>query len=258
MNLLRTVAAAFSMYSAIPMPQFAWDEKTTRYLLCAFPLVGGVVGGAVWGWLWFCGRFQIGRVLLAAVATTIPVLITGGIHLDGFCDTVDALASHAPTEQKLQILKDAHLGAFALIGCCLYLLLTGGLWREFPGSSRACGMIGIGFVASRALSGLSVVTFRCAKTSGLAAGFADAAQKGRCAGFLLTIFWLCAYGMLWIQFQIGMACLLVLVAIFLFYQRTSYRQFGGITGDLAGWFLQLAEFGMLFAVIFAGRIVGWS
>ena len=51
MNLLRTVAAAFSMYSAIPMPQFAWDEKTTRYLLCAFPLVGGVVGGAVWGWL---------------------------------------------------------------------------------------------------------------------------------------------------------------------------------------------------------------
>ncbi len=120
MNLLRTVAAAFSMYSAIPMPQFAWDEKTTRYLLCAFPLVGGVVGGAVWGWLWFCGRFQIGRVLLAAAATTIPVLITGGIHLDGFCDTVDALASHAPTEQKLQILKDAHLGAFALIGCCLY------------------------------------------------------------------------------------------------------------------------------------------
>ena len=47
MNLLRTVAAAFSMYSAIPMPQFAWDEKTPRYLLCAFPLVGGVVGGEI-------------------------------------------------------------------------------------------------------------------------------------------------------------------------------------------------------------------
>ena len=41
MNLLRTVAAAFSMYSAIPMPQFAWDEKTTRYLRLS---VGGWSG----------------------------------------------------------------------------------------------------------------------------------------------------------------------------------------------------------------------
>ncbi len=258
MNLLRTVVAAFSMYSAIPMPQFAWDEKTTRYLLCAFPLVGGVTGGMVWGWLWLCGCLGVGPVLLAAVATAIPVLVTGGIHLDGFCDTVDALASHAPTDQKLQILKDAHTGAFALIGCSLYLLLTFGLWSEFPVSHRTCGVIGIGFVASRALSGLSVVTFRCAKTSGLAAGFADAAQKGRCACVLLAIFWLCAFGMLQFHLKVGAACLLALSAVFLLYRRTSYQQFGGITGDLAGWFLQLAELGMLFAVVFAGRMMGWN
>lgn len=258
MNLLRTVAAAFSMYSAVPMPQFAWDEKTTRYLLCAFPLVGGVVGGAVWGWLWLCGQLQIGPVLLATVATAIPVLITGGIHLDGFCDTVDALASHAPTEQKLRILKDAHTGAFALIGCCLYLLLTFGLWSEFPVFPHTCGIIGIGFIASRALSGLSVVAFRCAKTSGLAAGFANTAQKGRCTCILISIFCICALGMLRLHLKTGATCLSVLVAVFLLCRRTAYRQFGGITGDLAGWFLQLAELGMLFAVILAGRMVGWS
>ena len=46
MTLLETVAVAFSMFSAIPMPQFLWNEKNMRYALCAFPLIGGVIGGA--------------------------------------------------------------------------------------------------------------------------------------------------------------------------------------------------------------------
>ena len=47
MTALQTIAVAFAMFSALPMPQFAWNEKNMRYALCAFPLIGVVIG-ALW------------------------------------------------------------------------------------------------------------------------------------------------------------------------------------------------------------------
>ena len=49
MTMLETIAVAFSMFSAIPMPQFLWNEKNMRYALCAFPLIGAVIGAVCWG-----------------------------------------------------------------------------------------------------------------------------------------------------------------------------------------------------------------
>ena len=43
MTALQTIAVAFAMFSALPMPQFDWNEKNMRYALCAFPLVGVVM-----------------------------------------------------------------------------------------------------------------------------------------------------------------------------------------------------------------------
>ena len=45
MTVLQTIAVAFAMFSAIPMPQFEWSQKNMRYALCAFPLIGAVCGG---------------------------------------------------------------------------------------------------------------------------------------------------------------------------------------------------------------------
>lgn len=44
-----------------------------------------------------------------------PLIITGGFHVDGFMDTMDALHSYQPRERKLEILKDSHIGAFSVI-----------------------------------------------------------------------------------------------------------------------------------------------
>ena len=54
------------------------------------------------------------------------LLVTGGIHLDGFMDTTDARSSYGDREKKLAILKDSHVGAFAVIGCSFYLILSAG------------------------------------------------------------------------------------------------------------------------------------
>ena len=119
MIVWETVIVAFSMFSALPVPQLEWNERNRRWSLCAFPLVGVVVGLACLGWALLCARLALPAVLRGAGLCLLPVWITGGIHLDGFADTWDALSSHAAPEKKREILKDPHAGAFAVIHLCL-------------------------------------------------------------------------------------------------------------------------------------------
>lgn len=116
-------------------------------------------------------------LLFSVAMTLIPVLITGGIHLDGFADTVDAMSSYAERERRLEILKDPHTGAFAIIGLCCYFLANVGIWSEIGEKKLlvACCI----FAFSRAMSGLAVVSFKAAKNSGLLRTFHDGAAKRR-------------------------------------------------------------------------------
>ena len=86
MTLLETAAVAFAMFSAVPVPQPVWNEKNMRYALCAFPLVGVVCGLAWWGWAALAARLSFPLLLRAAGLCLAPVLVTGGIHLDGYAE----------------------------------------------------------------------------------------------------------------------------------------------------------------------------
>ena len=126
MIVLQTVAVAFAMFSAVPVPQFNWTEKNMRYAMCAFPLIGVVIG-----LLWFlCGVLPLPGAARAAGFCLIPVWVTGGIHLDGYADTCDALSSYGDREKKLEILEDPHCGAFAVIRLCSYFAAYLALCRE--------------------------------------------------------------------------------------------------------------------------------
>ncbi|MCX7614500.1 MAG: adenosylcobinamide-GDP ribazoletransferase [Clostridiales bacterium] len=254
MRLIKSCFLAFSMYSSLPMPTMKWEKDSMKYMLCFFPLVGFVIGLVFILWTKAAMLFEVGKILYAAVCVIIPIALSGAIHMDGFCDTVDALSSRAQTERKLEILKDSHSGAFAVIGCVLYIMLTFALWTEISGWKEIL-ILAIGFILSRSLSGLSVVIFRCAKTSGLAATFYDAALKKQVAFILELYIIICIVIMLYINLLIGAACVLIAIFTFLYYRRMSYRQFGGITGDLAGYFLQICEFNMLLIVLVVQKVV---
>ena len=94
--------------------------------------------------------------------------------MDGFLDVTDARRSYGSREKKLEILKDPHTGAFAIIGLGVYLLLYGAAFSELE-FSDIC-LLSYVFVAERALSGLSVVSFPKAKKDGLAADFCGKSQ----------------------------------------------------------------------------------
>lgn len=108
---------------------------------------------------------------------------------------------------------------------------------------------------SRALSGYSVVTFPKAKKDGLVTAFAKGASQAPAAVSGILLCWL-AGGFFWILLTGGLVMALAAgagaAAAFLWYRRMALWEFGGITGDLAGYFLQMAELFMIGAAALAG------
>ena len=246
-KIYNSLVLAFAMYSKIPTPKADWEKENMRYVLCCFPLVGVVIGALVCGWGWLSARLSIGIVLKTAVYVLIPVLVTGGIHLDGFLDTCDALHSYAAKERKLEILKDPHAGAFAIICGISLFVLNFGLWSEL--SMHGVRSLAFGFVISRCLSGWSVAIFPCAKDTGLAATFQDASHR-YVVGVICSVELLMTLVAAFFKEPFGAACMLAAAFwAMVWYYFMSRRQFGGITGDLAGYFVCMAE---LWSVIVVG------
>ena len=244
MIVLETIAVAFSMFSAVPMPQFAWNERNMRYSLCAFPLVGALIALALWGWDLLCGFLAFPAILRGAGLCLLPVLITGGIHLDGYADVFDALSSHSGIEKRQEVLKDPHLGAFAVIRLCVYFIACFALWTSLP-TLRLPVLLGM-FCLSRALSGLALTVFPLRPGSGLARSFAEASDRKRVRLVLSALSVLLALMLLWLR---AGETVLAAALVFLYYRRMCEKDFGGLSGDLAGWFLQTAELWMLAALV---------
>ena len=253
MNMLKSLIIALAMYSKLPVPNIDWDEKNMRYAMCFFPVVGVIIGALVFGAGQLILRYtECGKLFFAAVMTMIPVAVTGGIHLGGFADTIDAVSSYKDREKKLEILKDPHTGAFAVIGLCAYFLITAALWSEV--NLKTLSLAVWMYPISRALSGLSVVSFRSAKSSGLLRTFQERADRKR-TRIVLSI-WLMslAAGAIYIFRVQGAIIVTAALLVFFYYYKMSFKQFGGITGDLAGYFLQICELVMLTVVAFLGGI----
>lgn len=93
-------------------------------------------------------------------------------------------------EEKLEILKDSHAGAFAILMGCCYFVLDYGVFHATD--LRAIRLLAIGYVLSRAFSGLAIVVFKKARKSGLAATFSDSAQKKTVAVTMILYIAACA------------------------------------------------------------------
>ncbi len=253
MKYLKAAVIAFGMYSKIPMPRTEWDKESMKYVMCFFPWVGAVIGACFYLWGIVGKWIPVGESLYSVILTVIPVFLSGGIHMDGFLDTTDALSSWQTKERRLEILKDSHAGAFAVIGGCLYFLLYYGFVSELM--VKDLGTVSISFFLSRCLSGYAVMAFPCAKNTGLAAAFAEGADKKRVQKILLIETILVAAVLLWSNFFAGGAVIVVSLLVFCWYHKMSVEQFGGITGDLAGWFLQVCELATLIAVTVTAKII---
>lgn len=250
-TLWNSICMSFSMFSVFPAPRVEWSRENMRYMLCALPLVGCVIGALMFCCDYLCRLLGFDGVFRAALLTALPVILSGGIHLDGFCDTADALASHAAPERKREILKDSHTGAFAVIAFGIYAILY----------FAACYSLGDGRlflvipVLSRSVGAFGGTVFGGSGNKGLLSAFRDGAS-GRSGIILFVWICLCLTGAAFIEPFYAVALALSAVLALLSVRALAERQFGGMSGDLAGYLNVMTELSALLLCVPAEKIGG--
>ncbi len=112
---------AFVFLTRLPIPvKGEIKESTLASSTAYFPIVGLALGG--------------GMVLILRLTIFLPltiniflsllflVIVTGGLHLDGFMDTLDGLGCGGNRERILEVMKDSRVGAFGAVGVSLLIL----------------------------------------------------------------------------------------------------------------------------------------
>ena len=237
------------------MPVFEWRDKDMRFTMAAFPLVGAVIGLLCVLWHVLTQWLVFDNLLVSLGILLLPFLITGGIHLDGFCDTTDALASRTPKEKMLVILKDSNVGAFAVIYFVFYLLAFFVLLVVLPKTDAMIACFAVTFVLSRALSGLGVLLIKPHTGSGYAHTFSSSSSRGINVCVLTLVVAAAGFGMAYFGGWTGLAafcCGLLTLGAF---RLTVVRRFGGLSGDLSGWFLQMCEITTLAALVVVAHLL---
>lgn len=231
---------AFAMYSVIPARQVEKTKENMRYLLCFVPWTGAIMAFLISEWRIIHPYLLDYELLRSVVCVMIPLLLSGGAHMDGFFRTVDALSSHQPRKGKLDILQDSHSGYFAIITCVSYFLIIVGLWSEMP--IDGWPVIVFGFILSRSLYGLSILWFPHTRESKCSMYVPDDGKGRMIVTTVLVLYTLLsAFFMLRMNLVVGLGCLAGALIAFLYYCWVAFKHFGGITEDIASFFVQVCE-----------------
>ena len=224
-------------FTSIPIPfALPMDNDHLEKAIKTFPLLGLLQGGiyafllyAVTEWTPFS---DLAAVFLLWVAA---IILSGGIHLDGWIDASDAFFSYRDKEKRLEIMKDPRTGAFGVLSVIVLLSTRFFLIYEIVTMLEPATYL---FVAAipflgKMVMGVLLVSVKPAKQEGLGALFTNASTKKTlliypvyllalsAAFFSLAVIWITVF-------------LVVTVLIALFLRRKILRCFGGMTGDLLG------------------------
>ncbi len=242
MKLFRWFAVSFSMFSRIPMPHFKWEEDDMSNSLMFFPWVGAAIGVPVLlaGYSYYALKLPFWAI--GVLILLIPIVLTGGFHLDGYMDVKDALSSYADRDKKLEILKDPHVGSFAIIGIITRIMLSVVsiclilLWGDMK-SLLAMALV---FWISRCVTAITSLTFPKARKEGMLYNETKKTNKGILVFLVFQL--LTGLGAtVWADYRIALFELIAGAGLVFYYRYKMNREFGGVTGDTAGFFLTCFE-----------------
>lgn len=224
-----------SMFCAIPCPCQVWDEEARPLMLPMLPLVGLEIG-ALWAFFGWLTRLLGLPVLIRALVLALwPYLATGFLHLDGFMDVTDAVKSCRDLARRREILKDSHVGSFAVIGLCMLMLSQFAVFASISNDKNCLILLFLPAV-SRCGSALAVTALPSMSTSQYAA------QKKPTSHLVVLTGMLCLFVALgFVLFgHLGFA-LIGCMAGYGLALRRGYRSLAGMNGDIAGYALTISE-----------------
>ena len=236
------IAGSIGFLTIFPVPQVAMSPTQTQRSLALFPLVGAGIGALLGGL-----GIALSQILpagpIAALLIAAGALVSGGLHLDGLMDTADGLCGGRTPEQRLTIMRDSRVGAFAVITGGVAILAQFACLSELTGHARFTALV-VAATMSRWAMLLALVIFPAARTSGAGATFHAAAT--RAAGIAGTLF---VVLLSLVSGQLGAIALATSTVVVLGCGHLLARRLGGLTGDSYGAIAVVTETVVLFLAV---------
>lgn len=248
---------AWGMFCALPCPYPHWDDDARGWMMVYLPLVG-LIMGVLWALvMWAFSLLGFTGALAAAILTAAPYLLTGFLHLDGYMDCCDAILSRRDLPERQRILKDSHVGSFAVICVALLFLVGFAALRDLDFSNSFLALPFL-MAASRCAAALCLGALPPMRTSQYAGSFQKNKNRAqRRAQIIMLALVLLASGALGYFVRPGAfaSVLLTAVSCALLCLAAS-KNLGGMSGDISGFSITLSElFGLILLSITGG--ISW-
>lgn len=227
--------------------QTEWSMDSFARSVKFFPIVGAIIGlilaGIIFGMQNFCGD-RVHSHILAILIIIIEIMLNGGLHCDGFMDTVDGVFSGRSRERKLEIMKDSRVGAFGVMAFCLLALLKYSFFVDMEPNRLFLAVLVMPIVGRIGLV-LAVTLYPYARADGMGKLFYRCAhRKTLFVAVVLALLLLVPLG--------KMAVISGVVGSFAAIVFSTYvsKQLNGLTGDVYGAVTEFTEIAALLVFIF--------
>ena len=214
--------------------QTDWSPESFGRSVKFFTLIGAIIGLILAG-LNYIGSQIFPAHVLAAVLIIAEIVLTGGLHCDGFMDTADGVFSGRPRERMLEIMKDSRVGANGVVAFGFLLLLKYSLLVDMTPTTLFAALVAMP-VAGRLTMVISITAFPYARPEGMGKAFAQYANRTT----LLIAAVAAAAAIIPLGLQ-AVACAGGAVLAGILTARYLAQVLGGLTGDTYGAVTELTE-----------------
>jgi adenosylcobinamide-GDP ribazoletransferase len=226
-------------FTAIPIRfELPMDKPHLKSAVQAFPLLGLLQGGIYASLFYVLLEFTpFSHLAIAFLLWLMSILLTGGIHLDGWMDASDAYFSYSDQPKRLEIMKDPRTGAFGVISVIVLLSCRFLFIYEITENIQVVSYMMIAAIPflSKSVMGVLLLTVKSAKNEGLGVLFQGAATSRVLWIYPLYMAVILAFmtfvdnGFFLVSILIVIACASLIVC-----RLKAVSWFGGITGDVLG------------------------
>ncbi|REB05932.1 adenosylcobinamide-GDP ribazoletransferase [Sporosarcina sp. BI001-red] len=244
---------ALQFFTSIPIrKELSMEKRHVMAMYGALPFVGILIGLAMTASILLSDWIGFGSIITAVLTLIVGIALTGGLHLDGVADTSDAYFSYRDQNRRHEILSDPRIGAFGTLGLIVCILLKFALLQELIATNQAniYVLIAVPFFARSAMV-LYFVSTKPAKASGMAVFFLEKLNRGPLVSWTIVciVAGLIAIGIVLETVVLPVVIEGVIVLSLLLYKSWTIRNFGGVTGDLSGAFIEGLEVVLWLAVL---------
>ncbi len=244
-NIMGCLAAVQFLTIAPPLVRRSFTDAELGRAVGYSPLVGALIGGILVGFDHLLGLFLPPGVT-AALVLTGWILCTGALHLDGFLDSCDGLFGGRTPQDRLRIMRDERVGAFAVIGGVLLLLIK---FQGLATISYRSAALCLAPILGRWGMTVAVVAFPYTRAEGLGRTMKDHAGWGQAllaSAITVIAAWFLAAGF-------GLILILLSGSLVFLFARFVLARIPGLTGDIYGALCELLEVLVLLTFVASER-----